>query len=132
MPKYANLQERIIANSRISDETSYNGTPCWIWLGKTRASRGGSEMQYPAMTMRYKSGPRKGKVYNVSVHRKAVEVFSGRRVTPKMVVMHLCNNTLCVNPEHLKGGTQKKNVQQCVKEGRHKTPFRDPEKAKAL
>jgi hypothetical protein len=89
-------------------------------------------MFYPAMTLRYKSGPRKGKVYNVRVHRKVVEVFQGRRVTPKSVVLHLCNNSLCVNPEHLLSGTQKKNVRQCVADGRHKTPFRDPERRVAL
>lgn len=127
MAKYASLQERIIANSVLSDECFYNGTPCWVWLGKT--SRG--TLKYPEMTMRYKLGPRKGKVHNVRVHRKVVEVFKGRRVTPKMVVMHLCNNSLCVNPEHLKGGSLASNTQQCVRDGRHKTPFRDPKMKKA-
>lgn len=122
MVKYASIEERIIANSYVSEESSYEGSRCWIWMGKTTGGDG--RLPYPVMTMRYQKGPRKGKVHNVRVHRKVVEVFKGRRVTPKMVVLHLCNNSLCANPEHLKGGTQKQNIQQCVAEGRHKTPFR--------
>lgn len=129
MAKYADLGERLRANSILSTDTSYDGTPCWIWIGKVRGPEGN---KYPAITLRYKSGPRKGKVYNAGAHRKSVEFFTGRRVTPKMVVAHLCNVRLCINPGHLKGGTQKQNVRQCVREGRHKTPFRDPEKKVAL
>lgn len=122
MPKYLDIGERIIANSVLSISSFYNGTPCWEWLGKKDVNRTG--MCYPVMTMRYQRGPRKGKVHNVRVHRESVKFFKGRRVTARMVVMHLCNNSICVNPDHLAGGTQKKNVQQCVADGRHKTPFR--------
>lgn len=120
MAKYANLTERILANSVPSSESYYDGTPCWVWIAKRTADN------YPLMTMRYKRGPRKGKVYNARVHRVVVKEIKGRRLTPRMVVMHLCNNSLCVNPAHLIGGTQKQNVRQCVKDGRHFTPFRQP------
>lgn len=122
MPKYSDIGERIIANSVISNDSFYNASPCWIWTGKKDINRSG--MPYPVMTMRYKRGPRKGKVYNARVHRESVKFFNGKRVTPRMVVLHLCNNTLCVNPAHLLGGSQKQNVRQCVKDGRHVTPFR--------
>lgn len=107
-------------------ENAYAGEFCWKWIGKvswSNSANGRIKKPYPVMTMRYKKGPRKGKVYNARVHRVVVKEFLGKRVTPKMVVMHLCNNSLCVNPSHLLGGTQKKNVRQCVEEGRHKTPF---------
>jgi hypothetical protein len=121
--KYANLGERIIANSVMSQTQFYKDTPCWNWLGKTKRNRTG--MLYGHMTFRYKSGPRKGKVYSMPAHRASVKAFvPGKRITPKIVVMHLCNNSLCVNPAHLLGGTQSKNVRQCVADGRHKTPFR--------
>lgn len=129
--KYANLGERIIANSVLSEESFYNGTPCWNWIGAIKINRSG--MKYGSMNLRYKSGPRKGKVRSAKAHRMSVEAFhENKRITPKTVVMHLCNNSLCVNPAHLLGGTQKRNVRQCVKDGRHKTPFRDPEKRVTL
>ena len=125
--KYASLGDRIIANSEMSDTLSYRGTPCWIWTGKTGRNKSG--MLYGKMTFRYQRGPRKGKVYNMAAHRASIKAFKhGKRITPRTVVMHLCNNSLCVNPAHLMGGTQSRNVKQCVRDGRHKTPFRDPER----
>jgi len=84
------------------------------------------------MNFRYLRGPRKGQHYQMSAHRAAIQHMTTKRVTPRMVVLHLCNNPACVNPEHLQGGTQRKNVRQCVADGRHKTPFRDPEMKVAL
>jgi len=131
MPKYASLADRIIANSILGDEDTYADQPCWIWTGKVCRNRSG--MLYGRMNFRYKSGPRKGKVHSMAAHRASVKAFhQGKRITPKTVVMHLCNNSLCVNPAHLMGGTQSKNVKQCVNDGRHKTPFRDPEMRVAL
>ncbi len=38
------------------------------------------------------------------------------------VVMHTCDNPVCVNPEHLKAGSQKDNIQDCVRKGRYVGP----------
>lgn len=116
--QYPSLAERIIANSYLSDESFYDGTPCWVWMG-SRNSAG-----YGALTRRFKRGPRKGKVGRFLVHRVAVVELGGRKLTTRSVVMHLCNNPLCCNPAHLKGGTQRQNMRQCVADGRHFTPFR--------
>lgn len=115
---YASLEERIIANTVISEDSYYDGTPCWLWTGARNSSG------YGKLNLRWQRGPRKGKVRSALAHRIALIVFTGRRLTTKSVVLHLCNNRLCCNPAHLQGGTQKKNVQQCVAEGRHFTPFR--------
>ncbi|URY10891.1 hypothetical protein [Shigella phage ESh6] len=35
-----------------------------------------------------------------------------------MVIMHTCDNPLCINPEHLVAGTQRDNRMDCVTKGR--------------
>jgi hypothetical protein len=111
MPRYASIRHRIAANAALSTESFYNGTPCWIWTGKTSTSRNG--FKYPLMTMRVD-----GKVKNVRVHRLVLKE-TGYRVTKKTIPMHLCNHTLCVCPDHIRGGSQRMNMRQCVAEGRH-------------
>ncbi len=118
MPRYADLGERIIANSVLSETQHYNGTPCWIWIG-CRNNYG-----YGKIDLTWKSGPRKGTKRVALAHRIALMFFTGRKLTARSVAKHLCNTRACVNPGHLLGGTQKSNVRQCVREGRHKTPFR--------
>lgn len=121
--KYASMAERLIANTLLGDTPTYVDQPCWIWTGEVNRNRNG--MLYGRMSVRAKRGPRKGKVIKVAAHRMSVQTFhAGKRITPKTVIMHLCNNSLCINPAHLMGGTQIRNVRQCVKDGRHKTPFR--------
>lgn len=38
-----------------------------------------------------------------------------------MVVRHKCDNPACINPEHLELGTQKENIQDCIKRNRFHT-----------
>lgn len=51
----------------------------------------------------------------IGAHRLAFK--QAYRYLPK-VVMHVCDNPLCVNPAHLKGGTQSENILDCVTKGR--------------
>jgi len=120
--KYDSMEERIIANTVLSTTNFYNGTPCWEWTGAYVINRNGQ--RYGKINTRYKRGPRKGKIKTEYVHRVVLRVFKGRVLSKRSVGRHLCNNTICGNPEHLVGGTQRSNVRQCVREGRHHTPFR--------
>jgi len=122
--KYASLEERIIANSVASNDTFYEGTPCWIWLGATVTNRSGKK--YGKIMLRWKAGKRKGQTRTAYAHRISLSVFRGRRLTARMVAKHLCNNTLCVNPMHLEGGSQISNVRQCVVQGRHGNMYLAP------
>lgn len=115
MRKYRNLEERILANTVREGE-------CWIWIGR-RSNSG-----YGVITLRWKSGPRKGKVRTALAHRIVLQVFKGHRMTPRSVAMHLCDNKLCCNPEHLHKGRQKDNVRDCVTKGRHRSPFKGASK----
>lgn len=121
MPKYADIRERIIANTVVAPEgmgNIINRSVCWLWVGALNSSG------YPRMNVRMKRGPRKGKVVVVLVHRVVLTEFKSRVMSGRLKAMHLCNNPPCVNPDHLEGGTQRKNIRQCVQEGRHWSGFK--------
>ena len=121
MPKYESMQERLIANSVVSERFFWNGSPCWEWIGKyVRSNRG---LAYGVLNVRFKSGPRKGKVRTVRAHRVALQVFKGRYLGKRYVGGHACNISWCINPEHLVGGTQQANVRKTVREGRHRNGY---------
>lgn len=109
--KYESMQERIIANSVPSDEHAWANERCWVWIAKSKANRAG--VHYPVVSVR-----EGGKVKAKLAHRVSVEAFTGVPLAPGHVAKHLCNNTLCVNPAHLEGGTQSQNMRQAVAEGR--------------
>lgn len=56
------------------------------------------------------------------VHRLSKYLFGHMThdefINPKKVVMHLCDNPSCINPHHLKIGTQFENIKDRVKKGR--------------
>ena len=56
-----------------------------------------------------------GKIQTTTLHRKVHYMHTGE--WPE-VVRHICNNPRCINPEHLIGGTQKDNMQDCISQGR--------------
>jgi len=70
---------------------------CWRWVG---AKDGADGVYY-------------GRFYHRGVtmgaHRAAWEIHNKREVPKGMTIDHLCENTLCVNPEHLKLATQWEN-----------------------
>lgn len=75
---------------------------CWNWTGAL--STGG----YARMSF-------KGK--NSQAHRVAFFAWNGK-IQTGLNILHDCDNRRCVNPMHIFAGTQKRNVQDCVKRGR--------------
>jgi hypothetical protein len=59
---------------------------CWVWSGARRRTRRGVY----------------GVVGERAAHRVVYELFTGRKLERGMVLHHLCQNKLCVNPEHLR------------------------------
>lgn len=45
------------------------------------------------------------------------------------IVMHTCDNRRCINPEHLRGGTQKENIKDCLDKGRFHHQIREKNNA---
>jgi hypothetical protein len=117
--KYASPIERIIANTVLADDSFYNGTPCWLWIGTRKINREGKA--YGTISVRVN-----GRVTMQLVHRFVLAEVKGRKLTRRSVGRHLCNNPLCCNPMHLVGGTQTSNVRQAVREGRHGNAYRAP------
>jgi len=76
---------------------------CWLWSGYQNKDNGYG--YYRSVT--------KGKSW--LAHRFVFNIVNG--YYPKLV-MHSCDNRLCVNPAHLSAGTQKKNLQDMVDRGR--------------
>lgn len=120
--RYESMQHRLLANSVVADE-SYplvNGAPCWLWTGKI------DRYGYGVLNVRWKRGERKGKVRRVKAHREAIKAFNGRHLGAKYLGCHECDVRHCIQPEHLLGGTPKKNVRDCVTRGRHWSGFLGP------
>jgi hypothetical protein len=79
---------------------------CWEWKG-TRHRQG-----YGLLTV----GGRP-----LKAHRAAFFLANGYMDT-SMKVLHSCDNPPCVNPAHLRLGTQAENVADMVAKGRNKAP----------
>ncbi len=75
---------------------------CWNWLGAL------TPKGYPNMGIdgKYKGG-----------HRLSWEIHNGQ-IPDGLCVMHLCDNPRCVNPSHLKLGTQKDNMRDAARKKR--------------
>lgn len=131
--KYKSMRERILENSRINVKEIHLGVPCRDWTGSVfphryRGIPGAAtprEECYGRIGVRFKRGPRKGKVKSTGAHREAAKAWKPwLRIGTKNIVRHMCNRPICVEWQHLTGSAQRVNIRQAVKEGRHKTPFR--------
>lgn len=56
-------------------------------------------------------------------HRLVAMLFHGLEIQDtKSIVLHICDNPKCINPEHLRIGTTKDNVLDCISKNRFKNP----------
>jgi len=99
MRKIIPLKERILKHIAIRD----NG--CWEWTGQLHKA---SNFYYGEMKIDHK---------HKKAHRVSYEVFVGA-IPTEYLVYHKCDNTICVNPDHLFVGTNRDNFDDMVKKGR--------------
>lgn len=82
---------------------------CWLWHGSLHPKG------YGQLTMRVD-----GKTVGRRAHHVAWELAYGSR--PKgLNICHHCDVRNCVRPSHLFAGTQKENIQDMIRKGRHRT-----------
>jgi hypothetical protein len=93
--KIKNRKEHFLRNVQKTES-------CWLWRGCTQLNG------YGVYGMDYKI---------VRAHRASYVIFKG--AIPKgLLVLHSCDNRLCVNPEHLRTGTHKDNSRDAIKRNR--------------
>jgi hypothetical protein len=86
-------------------EYSVNESGCWVCTSHRQDAAG-----YTVI--------RRGGTAPQRLHRYVYQLENGP-LTSDQVVMHICDNPPCFNPEHLKVGTHADNVHDKVNKGRH-------------
>lgn len=100
MPAYKPIAERFAEKFKVNEE---NG--CWEWTGSLDTGGYG---------MLRRSRERK----MIAAHRLSYELHKGD--PGRFYVLHECDNPRCVNPEHLRLGTQQENMQDMQRRGRRR------------
>lgn len=116
---FVDAGEKIKKHVVESDEGKSGEMPpgmCWIW--QLSKSRGYGNVSFKRRTSRS--------------HILSCEVKHKRRAQKGEIVRHLCDNTVCCNPNHLVFGSPKDNSRDMVVHGTSKTFKLDPDKVRLI
>ena len=81
---------------RIFYRYAFSNNGCWPW------NRGKNKKGYGQISLGGKQ---------IGAHRAVYQAFKGK-INDDMVIMHSCDNPVCVNPNHLSEGSQSENLKQ--------------------
>jgi hypothetical protein len=98
------LSKELFSQDFFWSKVDRNGSNCWLW------KCGHFGTGYGA----FKIGKK-----NYGAHVIAFLVSGGKLTEEKNHVLHSCNNRGCVNPAHLRAGSQQDNVDDAMKNGNH-------------
>lgn len=122
-----------VTRAEIAARRNYRGTPeerfwekvdkkgpddCWEWTGACQAPSKQNPRALSYGQFHYRGRMHGAHRVSWMLHRKSKIPGNGR-------IMHTCDNPLCVNPAHLKLGTQKMNIRDAKKKGRLVPPPRN-------
>lgn len=82
---------------------------CWLWIGAKCKGTSKGAFYYGFFQDNYK----------MHYAHRWIWAHEHGEIPPGLVVMHTCDNPLCVNPAHLRLGTQKDNIRDRDEKGRN-------------
>ena len=95
-------KERFWSNVNASTEDV-----CWLWKDSLNADG------YGSITVGGRENQRR-----LSAHRVAKTLAMGQEIPPDKILMHMCDNPPCCNPEHLQIATHQENMDDMVRKKR--------------
>lgn|SRR3990167_1487852 len=88
---------------------------CWEWAGG-RNTTGYGVFHVKSLPDDYE---RTGRTMTQLVAHRVAYYLTYGEIAPDKYVMHKCDNTRCVRPDHLMVGTAQDNVNDMIAKGRH-------------
>lgn len=95
------VEERFRQKYKVNTETG-----CWDWVARVEyghSKRQKEESRKPYGRFTINSRP-------LRAHRVSLDLYKGIKLPSSIQIHHICENTLCVNPDHLEPVTPKEHM----------------------